>query len=83
MVKKRERKHDKIEAFAAGADHPDQDLSVSAPRGKKKGGNNINLPLNAYEDNLVVRGAKADGGRSILGFVRLAAIERAKKLLNE
>ncbi len=81
MVKKRDVKTDKdVEIFASGADKTPEELSPTAPRGKKRGGTDRLVGLNAYENQLIVEAAEQDS-RPILSFIRLAAVEKAKEVL--
>lgn len=81
MVKVRSTpKNQKIEKFADEADGPAHD--TSAPRGKKRGGADMLLPMNAFEYQLLKKAATKDN-RSLAGFIRAAAINEAKNILDE
>lgn len=83
MVKKREKSLDKkIEDFGNAADKDDDSLDPNAPRGKKNGGTDKLIPFNTYEDNLVVEAA-ADEGRTVVGFIRNAAVKAAKEVVSQ
>ena len=81
VVKVRSTSKDKqIAEFAAKADQSAFD--PAAPRGKKRGGADVLLPMNAYESQLLKKASTKDN-RSLAGFIRAAAIKEANNILAE
>jgi len=75
MVKKRVR-NSEVEKFGNAADLTPEEMNEDAPRGKKRGGKDVLLPLNTYEDKMISSAAKSSK-RSVSAFIRIAAVEKA------
>lgn len=82
MVKTRDRTSKKVDDFADKADTPSLADDPGAPRGKKRGGSDTLVSLNAYETKIIVQAAK-ESSRSVLGFIRLAAVNAGKEILDK
>jgi len=70
------------DAIMVGADKPAIDLSVGAPRGKRRGGADTLLPLNSFERGQIKQACEKEN-RSFSSFIRLAALEKAKSVLGD
>lgn len=57
-------------------------FEADAPRGKKKGGADLLIPLNHYEKQMIAAGAKL-GRRSVSAFIRNAALDEAIKQIEK
>lgn len=65
-----------VQAFANAADRPAPSSDPTAPRGKKRGGKDVLLPMNEYEHGMIQAAARQEQ-RSVSAFIRLAAVEKA------
>ena len=85
MVKKRSTSEDvekQITEFGNEADSKGSNLNTHARRGKRNGGADRLITLNEFEDQLIAEAAKNDN-RTVLGFIRHAAISQAKSIVEE
>lgn len=81
MVKRR-IKDSEVQAFTDAADRPATEMDEDAPRGRKRGGTDVLLPLNQYEKKMVAAAAKRSR-RSVASFIRNATLDAAIRVLDE